>query len=79
MSTTPARLPEPPIEVPVSPQDLPAALHDAISIGGVRYDLFRRTTNGLEASGALIYRGRRILIYPRRYLAWLESRPRDGR
>jgi hypothetical protein len=39
--------------------------------GGVRWDLFNRRTNGLEASGAIFQRGRKILIDPDRYLDWL--------
>lgn len=73
-STRPT-IPNPqPIETPVAVKDLPAAVNHAVSIGGVRYDLFQRDNNGLSQSGALLFRGRRILVYPRRYLAWMEAR-----
>lgn len=53
-------------------------LEPALTRGAIRNDLFLRTTNGLEASGAVIYRGRRILLHRERYLAWMEtaSQPR---
>jgi hypothetical protein len=38
------------------------------------WDLFNRATNGLAESGAIIRRGRRILIDPERYLDWLAAR-----
>lgn len=68
----------PAFETPVSAKNLPAAIGHAVSYGGVRHDLFLRESNGLAASGALVFRGRRILIYPRKYLAWMESRSRQG-
>lgn len=40
----------------------------------LRWDLFNRGTNGLADSGAIIRRGRRILIDPERYLDWLAAR-----
>lgn len=45
----------------------------ALTTGGVRFDLFNRNSNGLEASGAVVRRGRRILLHRERYLAWLTS------
>ncbi|MEA3273908.1 MAG: hypothetical protein U9Q81_01115 [Pseudomonadota bacterium] len=48
----------------------------ALTVGGVRHDLFHRTTNGLEASGAVIRRGRRILLHREKYLEWLTKRGR---
>lgn len=45
----------------------------------IRWDLANRKTNGLEASGAVIYRGRRILIDRGRYLDWLTSRSTESR
>ena len=55
-----------------------ADLEPALTRGGIRADLFTRATNGLEASGAVIYRGRRLLIDRARYLAWLASRTRGA-
>lgn len=42
--------------------------------GGIRWDLFNRDSNGLAKSGAVFRRGRRILLDPEVYLAWLQSR-----
>lgn len=44
-----------------------------LTLGAVRADLRNRGVNGLAKAGALVYRGRRILIDPDQYLAWLES------
>lgn len=44
-----------------------------LTIGGVRFDLFNRDRNGLAESGALVFRGRRILIDEDRYLNWLRT------
>jgi hypothetical protein len=49
----------------------------ALTEGGIRWDLFNRKTNGLAKSGAIVHRGRRILLDPVRYLEWLERR-KDG-
>lgn len=53
-----------------------AAAEPALTVPGIRWDLFHRKTNGLEESGALVYRGRRILLIPDRYLAWMARRGR---
>lgn len=68
-----------PIETPIPVKEIPDALNHAVTIGGVRFDLFNRSHNGLAESGALVFRGRRILMYPHRYLAWMESRSRARR
>jgi hypothetical protein len=83
MTATPANrqttaTPEP-IETPVPVKDLPAALNHAVTIGGIRADLYNRDRNGLAGSGILVFRGRRILIYPRRYLAWMDARSQTRR
>jgi hypothetical protein len=39
--------------------------------GPIRWALFNRKSNGLEESGAVLQRGRTILIDPERYFAWL--------
>lgn len=51
-------------------------IEPALTRGGVRDDLFNRANNGLEASGAVIYRGRKILLHRERYLTWLDQRGR---
>lgn len=48
-----------------------------LSVGSIRWDLFRRSENGLAASGAVIRRGRRILLDEGAYLDWLASK-REG-
>jgi hypothetical protein len=47
--------------------------------GAIRDDLFHRRTNGLEESGALVYRGRRILLHRKRYVAWLLGKSQEVR
>ena len=46
----------------------------ALTIGGIREDLFYRRTNGLQARGAVIRRGRGLLLHGPRYLDWLLNR-----
>ncbi|MGB5830412.1 MAG: hypothetical protein WBG92_00235 [Thiohalocapsa sp.] len=53
-----------------------AEIEPALGIGAIRDDLFHRRTNGLEASGGVIYRGRRILLDRARYLSWIAERSR---
>jgi hypothetical protein len=66
-------------ELPVPVKDLPDAINNVVTIGGVRYDLFERDKNGLADSGALVFRGRRILIFPSRYVRWMEARSQARR
>lgn len=53
-----------------------AESHPGLTEPAVRWDLVNRKTNGLEKSGAIVYRGRRILLIPDRYLAWMARRGR---
>ena len=46
----------------------------ALSEGGIRWDIHNAEHNGLARSGAILRRGRRILLDPDKYLAWMESR-----
>lgn len=48
-----------------------SAKHTAFPIGGLRNRIFHAKTNGLEASGAIIRNGRRILINEERFFLWL--------
>jgi hypothetical protein len=41
--------------------------------GGIRWDLHDRQNNGLAASGAVLRRGRKLLIDSELYLAWLRT------
>lgn len=43
----------------------------ALKEGSIRYDVHNRNRNGLAESGALVYRGSRILIHRELYLRWL--------
>lgn len=47
--------------------------HPALSPGGIRWMLFHRETNGLERSGAVITRGRRLYLDETRFLEWFAS------
>jgi hypothetical protein len=67
-----------PVEAPLSPARL-CARH-GLKLGTVRAWLFHRTNNGLEASGAVVTRGRRIYLYETAFLGWLRgSRPAGRR
>lgn len=46
----------------------------ALTVGGIRSDLFERRTNGLQEAGAVIRRGRALLLHGPRYLEWLVNR-----
>ena len=41
--------------------------------GGLRREIFDSETNGLARSGAIIRRGRKLLIDLHRYVAWLRE------
>lgn len=74
----PASIPAPPAEPAAEPHTFYsaaqlAAAEPALPIGAIRHDLFNRESNGLAASGALVWRGRRLLIHRQRYTAWLLS------
>jgi hypothetical protein len=45
----------------------------AFKVGGVRSQIFNESSNNLKASGAVVRNGRKILIKPERYFAWIES------
>jgi hypothetical protein len=48
----------------------------ALTLGGIRDDLFNRRKNVQEATGAVIRRGRRLLIVRDLYMQWLMARGR---
>lgn len=72
-----------PIAAPPAPLPAPSrtlltvkqlvAQQPALNEGGVRWDLFNRHKNGLAASGAVIQKGRKLMIDPERYLGWIEG------
>lgn len=47
--------------------------HPGLSFGGIQWDLFNRDSNGLEDSGAVIHRGRNLLLDEDLYIAWLRG------
>lgn len=47
--------------------------HFFISQGGIRYQIFNAKDNGLEAAGALVRLGRRVLIDENNYFKWIAS------
>ncbi len=48
--------------------------HTAFKLGGVRYEIFHGKQNGLEEVGAVVRKGRRVLIDEARYFTWIELR-----
>ncbi|WP_295442064.1 hypothetical protein [uncultured Thiodictyon sp.] len=69
----PASAPQP---APVPPRTIYtvgelAEAEPALTVGGIRADLFNRKKNGLADSGAVIRRGRLLLLHRERYMTWL--------
>lgn len=77
MANTNTRHPDapPPPDVILCTVQQFAGQQPALSEGSIRWAIFNAETNGLEESGALIRAGRRVLIDPVRYLAWLRTNP----
>jgi hypothetical protein len=48
--------------------------HPAFPEGGLRWQIFHAESNGLQASGAVLRNGRRVLIDEDRYFRWLDAR-----
>lgn len=46
---------------------------DVITEGGLRWEIFNEKNNGLAESGAIIRRGRKVMIDTDRYFKWLYS------
>lgn len=46
---------------------------DVITEGGLRWEIFNKDKNGLKESGAILKRGKKILIDVDRYFDWLYS------
>lgn len=44
------------------------------TLAGLRHVIFHARDNGLAESGALLKCGRKLLIRPDRFLAWLDAR-----
>ncbi|MBS0236397.1 MAG: hypothetical protein JSS50_03545 [Proteobacteria bacterium] len=47
--------------------------HPCFTLGGMRYYIFYAKTNGLEASGAILRLGRKLLIDEEKFIGWIES------
>lgn len=69
----PNTLPPPDVILCTVPQF--AEQQPALSQGSIRWCIFNAEANGLEESGALIHAGRRVLIDPVRFMAWLRTNP----
>jgi hypothetical protein len=74
-ASAPTPIPQP-SRVLLTPRQL-ASWQPGLTLGAVRWDLFNRDKNGLAASGAVLHRGRNLLIDPERYLSWMEGN-REG-
>lgn len=48
----------------------------AFKPGGIRWQIFNSDQNGLANSGAIVRIGRKILIDPAKYFAWVDSQQR---
>jgi hypothetical protein len=55
-----------------------SAKEPAFSQSSVRWLIFNSKGNGLEASGALVRLGRRVLIDREKFFAWVQSRQRTS-
>lgn len=51
-----------------------AETNPAFSESSLRWQIFNANTNGLTKSGAILRNGRRILIDPEKFHAWIDSR-----
>jgi len=47
--------------------------HPCFTLCGMRYYIFNEKINGLEASGAILRLGRKILIDEERFFLWIEN------
>lgn len=45
------------------------------SEGGARWAIFHEDFNGLAQSGAVARRGRKVLVNPKRWIAWTRTNP----
>ncbi|WP_295438797.1 hypothetical protein [uncultured Thiodictyon sp.] len=52
-----------------------AERYPGVSLGGCRWAIFNSSTNGLDKAGAVVRRGRRVLINPERWFAWQRTNP----
>ena len=52
--------------------------HPAFPVGGLRWRIFHAHANGLDAAGAIVRNGRRVLIREDKFFAWLEHSNRPA-
>lgn len=50
------------------------AENPAFTKGGIRFEIFNETTNGLKEAGAIIRNGRKVLVHVPRYFQWLDAK-----
>ena len=50
----------------------------ALNVGGIRWAIFNENSNGLADSGAVVRVGRRVLIDPALFMAWMRTSPQLG-
>jgi len=47
--------------------------HPAFSVGGLRWQIFNSSNNGLDEYGALVRLGKRVLIDEEKYFQWIDG------
>ena len=52
-----------------------ASKHDGLTEHAIRIYIARSNSNGLDKSGALFRRGKRVFIIEEKFLAWLSGEP----
>ena len=55
-----------------------ASQHPALTESGIRWCLFNAEYNGLAKSGAVLRVGRKVLIDPTQFMAWMRTNPRTS-
>jgi hypothetical protein len=80
--TTPDATLKPSYPVPFPPPASPlltvkqqAQQHPVFTEGGLRWAIFHADNNGLAESGAIVRMGRRVLIDPALFMAWIRTNP----
>ena len=51
-----------------------AEKHQALTQGGIRWDIFNEDENGLKESGAIMRHGRKVLIDEALYFSWITGK-----
>lgn len=47
--------------------------HKAFTVGGIRSLIFNEFTNGINAAGAVLRIGGKVLIHQERFFGWVDS------